>query len=118
MLDLKFIATNPDVVKASLQKRRKDALFPVFDEILRLDGERKSAIQEVEGLKSRRNQASQEIARLKKEKKDDKAILEEMKGVSSKVKQLDDRLSQIQDLLALLLQELPNVLQPAIPEGA
>jgi seryl-tRNA synthetase len=118
MLDLKTITGSPDTVEASLKKRNNDKALPFLRDIIALDKERRAGLQEVEALKARRNSASAEIVKLKKEKKDDTAILDEMKGIAQKVKQLDEKVEGIQQKLSGLLYEIPNVLQSEVPPGA
>ncbi|NLB40985.1 MAG: serine--tRNA ligase, partial [Clostridiales bacterium] len=67
MLDAKYIRTNPEIVSEGLAKRNSQVNL---DEFLALDQKRREIIQEVEQLKGKRNTVSQDIAKLKKEKKD------------------------------------------------
>lgn len=117
MLDLRTVADNPGDVEKSLKKRNRLDLLPIVNEIVSLDKERRETIQKVEGLKARRNAASQEIAKAKKAGGDTTAIMEEMKGVAAEVKQLDERLGSIEEKLRVSMYEIPNVLHESIPEG-
>ncbi|NLB41346.1 MAG: serine--tRNA ligase, partial [Clostridiales bacterium] len=67
MLDAKYIRANPEIVSEGLAKRKSQVNL---DEFLALDQKRREIIQEVEQLKGKRNTVSQDIAKLKKEKKD------------------------------------------------
>ena len=68
MLDIKFLRTNFEEVKEKLQHRGEDLTdFGQFEE---LDTRRRELIVETEELKSKRNEVSQQIAVLKREKKD------------------------------------------------
>lgn len=117
MLDLRTLVADPAPVEGSLRRRNKESLVPIVGEIVSLDKERREAIQKVETLKAKRNTASQEIAKLKKQGGDAGAIMEEMKRVAADVKTLDERVNAIQEKLQLLLYEIPNVLDPAVPAG-
>ena len=66
MLDLKFIRENREKVQEMLKNRNNDLNL---DEFFQLDDQRREILGEVELLKQRRNTASSEIAKLKKEKK-------------------------------------------------
>ncbi|MCU1246354.1 MAG: serS, partial [Acidobacteria bacterium] len=66
---------------------------------------------------ARRNSASQEIATLKKNKQDAAAQIEAMKAVGEEIKQLDERLAQIENELQTLELFFPNVPQPSVPIG-
>lgn len=117
MLDLKTLTTETEKVKASLQKRGNEKALAFLDKVCELDKSRKAQIQEVEVLKARRNQASQEIAKIKKAGGDDSKIMEEMKTVASRVKELDAELEKTQAELSLLQYEFPNLLADDVPAG-
>jgi seryl-tRNA synthetase len=117
MLDVKHLASNFPEVEKSMRKRGGDRYLPALNEAVSLDRERKTLLQNVETLKARRNTASQEIAAIKKAKGDDRQLMEEMKQVSQQIKELDEKVAAVQDRLRVTLYELPNVLDPAVPEG-
>jgi seryl-tRNA synthetase len=114
MLDLKFIRENTDVVMRAVRDKKFDA---DIDGILRADDERKSIIQRVEEMKARRNKATDEIARLKKNKENADAQIAEMKTLGDEIKTLDDRLKTVEDDLRRLLLTVPNVPHPSVPDG-
>src|SRR5690554_1355210 len=101
MLDLKMIRQNPDEVREGLRKEGEDAQF--LDELLMLDERRRSMLTDVEKLKAERNRVSDQVARLKREKQDAQALIEEMGVVSRQIKNFDEELrtvdQKIQDLL-------------------
>lgn len=67
MLDIKYLRSNLEDVKARLQHRGENLEdFSKFEE---LDKRRRELLVESENLKSKRNDVSQQIAVLKKEKK-------------------------------------------------
>jgi len=118
MLDLKTLVADPAAVEASLRKRCKTNLIPVLSEVVAHDKERRESIQKVELLKARRNVASQEIAKSKKEGKDSAPLMEEMKKVATEIKSIDERLAEIEGKLQGLMYEIPNLLHASVPEGA
>lgn len=114
MLDLKFIRENADAVKRAVRDKKFDA---DIDGILRADDERKSIIQRVEEMKARRNKATEEIARLKKNKENADVQIAEMKTLGDEIKTLDDRLKTVEEDLRRLLLTVPNVPHPSVPDG-
>ena len=58
MLDIKFIRENPELVKENIRKKFQNAKLPLVDEVIALDAERRSAINEGETLKAERNKLS------------------------------------------------------------
>ena len=118
MLDLRSFVENPGAVKDTLKKRgMEEPLIPLVDEVVSLDLERRQVIQKVEHLKHQKNQTSQEIAKLKQKGGDATALLNQMKGVATEVKALDERGSEIEAKLKGLLFEFPNLLDASVPEG-
>jgi seryl-tRNA synthetase len=117
MLDLKQLVQNTDLVKESFARRNKPDLSALVDQVIELDKKRRAGLQEVETLKARRNQASAEIAKIKKAKGDDAALLDEMKKVAAQIKEQDERVSAVQAQLDAFLFEFPNVLDKTVPPG-
>ena len=52
---------------------------------------------ETEQLKSRRNEVSQEVAILKRDKKDADHLITEMREVGDEIKELDEKLKTIEE---------------------
>jgi seryl-tRNA synthetase len=67
MLDLKQVVSDTDKIRDMLVKRRQDIDLTPFEA---LNAQRKALQAEYDDLRSKQNQASKDIARLKSEKKD------------------------------------------------
>ncbi len=114
MLDVKFVRSNFDRVKQMLQNRNMDMdLQPLLD----LDENRRSLLTEVEELKHRRNVASEEIAALKRQKKDAPDLIQEMQAVSQRIKLLDQELSVIEQQFRDFLLLIPNIPHESVAVG-
>ena len=114
MLDLKFIRENPELVKKGIEaKNEKDRV----DEVLELDKKRREILVVSEELKAKRNQVSQEVGKLKKAGQDTTAIVAEMKEVSDKIKEYDDKLTLIEEELNNILLYVPNIPHESVPIG-
>ncbi len=105
MLDPKFVLENKDLI---LSKTASRGLPINLDEFVRLSEAKKDTLRKAEDLRAKRNQASEQVARLKREKKDASAIIAEMKGVGDEIKVLDDELRRIEDEIRLTLLVIPN----------
>jgi seryl-tRNA synthetase len=114
MLAREYLRERADEYRDALKKRGSGVDIERF---LELDAERRRSIAAVEQLKAQRNAASQEIAALKKAKQDASAQIEAMKGVGDRIKELDDRLGQIEDELKTLELYFPNVPHESVPVG-
>lgn len=114
MIDIKLIRENPDLVKQGLINKNDKSNV---DEILKFDRKRREKLQLVEELKAKRNNASQQIGKLKKAGESTNEIMAEMKEVSDEIKQLDDQLSEIEEKLTTLINWVPNLPHSSTPVG-
>ena len=115
MLDLKLIRSVPEKIKGALQKRGQDT--GDIDYILELDEKRRKIVFDSSALKQSRNQVSEEIARLKKEKMDAQEKIEAMRKVSNKIKELDTEVKSLEQKMENILLELPNIVDESVPVG-
>jgi len=114
MLDARFVRENIDQVNEALRKRGYE--FPLA-QFLAGDEKRIALLKETEELRNKRNVVSEEIGRLKRQKADAAAQLEEMKEVSDRIKALDDSLRQVEEETRALLLTIPNIPHESVPEG-
>ncbi len=114
MLDLKFIRENPNIVKDAIIKKNEKGNV---DKILELDKKRRELIKETEQLKAEKNKNSKEIPKLKKEGKDVSEILNRMKEISIKEKEIDSELKMIEEEIKNELLWIPNIPNPEVPIG-
>jgi seryl-tRNA synthetase len=114
MHDLSYFREHLDVY-AEMAKRRNITLD--LDGFRALDKERRELITENEQRKAQRNKASDEIARLKKEKQSADALIAEMKQVSERIKQADERINQLDATQRDLLLTIPNIPDKSVPTG-
>lgn len=63
MLDIKFVRTNPDIVKQNIKNKFQDEKLPLVDEVLELDARNRAIKQEVETLRAEKNKISKQIGR-------------------------------------------------------
>jgi seryl-tRNA synthetase len=114
MLDINYLRENLEAARERLAYRGFTLDVETFQ---RLDGERKQFIREAERLRQTRNTASEEIARLLKEKIDVTDKRNEMKAVSQQIKEVEDALKTVEDRLFQFAAVIPNLADPAVPIG-
>ena len=114
MIDLNLLRETPDIFRSALQARQMDPQ-PV-DQILELDGKRRLLIQEVEALKAERNAVSKEIGRLK-DPAARQVKIDAMRQVGDRISQLDEQLRLLEAELEALLATVPNLPDPLTPYG-
>jgi seryl-tRNA synthetase len=114
MIDVKLIRETPDVLREALAKRNNPLeLAPVLD----LDKRRRELLHEVEQLRAEQNRASEEIARLKKDKQDASIGIAAMKEVSGRAKVLDEQIKATDAALSEALLSIPNIPDASVPVG-
>src|SRR5246127_1145645 len=108
MLDLAFVRDHLPLVEEKLRQRGMDPQA-VLGDFHRVDVERRAAITEAETLKARRNKASEEIAKLKKEKGDASALIEETKQLREQIACAEKAAEEADARLRNILTGIPNL---------
>jgi len=114
MLDLNLIREKTEEVRKALLKRMDDV---DFTGLLQWDQNRKEMIFEIDELRAKRNKVSAQIPLMKKEGKDIRELLSEMKGVSDKIKEFDTNISALEEKINSFLESLPNIPADDVPAG-
>jgi seryl-tRNA synthetase len=114
MLDLKFVRSNPEMVKEALAKRCADINL---DDFLRQEEKRRQILFEAENLKAERNKVSEEVARRKKSGQDAEELILQMREVGQNIKALDDSLNEIEQKMLEVLYLIPNIPDASVPVG-
>jgi seryl-tRNA synthetase len=114
MHDLNYFREHLDVF-ADMAKKRGATLD--LDAFRTLDKERRELITTTEQLKAQRNKANDEIATLKKAKQPADEKIAEMKQVSERIKQGDERIAQLDATQREFLLTIPNVPHASVPLG-
>ena len=114
MLDVKWIRENPGALDGALQKRGKPPLSGI---VLEKDAALRAVLTDLQGLQARRNEASREIGLVKKSGGDVAVLADEVSDIKAKISGLEHRQRVLQSELDHLLYEIPNVPDPAVPEG-
>ena len=114
MLDIKLIRENPDKIKKSIKDRN---LKIDIDQFIAIDAERRSLLTKADKLKNLRNTESSEIAKLKKEGKDNSVKLAEMKTISQKIKEIDSKVGELNTKIHHIVINIPNIPDSSVPVG-
>lgn len=115
MLDIKILRADFEGVKKLLQHRGEDLTdLGKFEE---LDLRRRELIVQSEQLKSKRNEVSNQVAALKRDKQDADHLITEMREVGDKIKEIDDELRGYEEQLENLLLNIPNIPHESVPIG-
>lgn len=116
MLDIKFFRENTESVKEKLRTR---GLMLDVDKFGELDARRRDLIKETEALEFERNSGSKEVGRLKREGKSPEAdvLQAELKGISEKIKGLNDERGGVESELRDFMLGIPNIPHESVPIG-
>ena len=106
MLDINLIRSNPEYVKEALKKREYDV---DFTEMLAWDARRKELLMENENLKAERNRMNKEIPMLKKQGKDVSEVLNTLKTLADRVKEMDEEQGALEEKINKFMLALPNL---------
>ena len=114
MLDIKFVRTNPEVVKQNIRNKFQDEKLPLVDEVLELDVRNREIKQEVEALRAEKNKASKQIVLWRREKKK-----EEMKKVHESADRMEALLKENSKKRKdqKIMMTIPNIIDPSVPIG-
>jgi seryl-tRNA synthetase len=114
VLDVRLIREQPDQVQRALADKGGGELIP---EILARDTDRRRLVKEADDLKAQRNTASEAIGRAKKRGEDASAEQARMREVGDRIKTLDAELKTLDEAIASLLEQVPNVPHSSVPRG-
>ena len=114
MLDPKLIRETPELVRAALAKKH---LSVDLDVVLAVDAAWRTLLQEVELLRSTQKAANTAMAALPKGSPEFIAKVQEMKAVSSQVKEKEVQLKDAEEKVRVAMLSLPNLPHVSVPEG-
>lgn len=116
MLDRKLLRDHFEEVAKKLLHRGVERA--ILEQYRTLDEERRALLIEVEQQKQTRNQVTQEIATLKRNKEDASGKITEMQAIGREIKENDDELAKLQSDLETIEFGLPNIQDDSVPVGA
>jgi seryl-tRNA synthetase len=116
VLDLALVRDHLLLVQEKLRQRglKPEEALQAFPQ---LDAERRRLIVQTETLQAERNRASEEVARLKKNKQDASTLIEEMKGLRARVGALEKQVEEKDQQMRALLAGIPNLPHQSVPVG-
>jgi len=114
MLDFKYIRDHINEVRERIEQRGVKVDWESF---LELDTSRRELLKEVENLRYQKNTVSENIAQLKREKKDASQEIENMRALSQRIKELDSKLQEKEAALDDLMLVIPNIPHSSVVVG-
>lgn len=117
MIDLKLLRKQPEIFYESLKKRNQTT--EIIDQIIALDKEWRSYLNQVNNLKSKRNELSKNVARLKAEGKSEQAdeLITQSKAIGDEIANLEAKQNELEAQMLSLALYVPNTPHESVPIG-
>lgn len=107
MLSIEFIRENIEAIKESCRQR---GIELDFDDFIKIDDQRRAAIQKVEDLRRQRNELSQQ-------KKPDSETIAKGQNLKEAIKKAETEFKQFEEKVVQFITQVPNILMPQVPAG-
>jgi seryl-tRNA synthetase len=117
MLDIRFVRSSPEVIRADLKKRNDTDKLTWVDDLLKKDARSRELKMETDVLRQRRNTIAREINAARKSGQDVNVLLAEAADLPRKIKDLDAEQEEISLVIHHYLMRLPNILHESVPVG-
>jgi len=118
MLELAYVRSQLDAVEAMMRLR---GMTPELTPFRELDQQRRELTRAADALKQTRNQASEEVARLKRGPERDSPRVAELiaatRALGDQITSFDQQLRELDAALEPLLLTIPNVPHASVPHG-
>ena len=119
MLDIKFLRSNPEIVKQNIKNKFQDEKLPLVDEVIELDLRNREIKQEVEALRAEKNKSSKEIGAMMAQKKLEEAEILKKKVSESagRIEKLSAEEKEVEEKIKKIMMTIPNIIDPSVPIG-
>lgn len=119
MLDIKFLRTNPDVVKENIKKKFQDDKLVLVDEVIDLDAKFRAAKTRCDELRALRNSKSKQIGGLmaKGQKDEAEKVKEEVKAFGAELEELEVKETEYEAEIRKRMLVIPNIIDASVPIG-
>ena len=119
MLDIKFLRTNPDIVKQNIKNKFQDEKLPLVDQVIELDKEFRESKTRAEALRANRNKVSKQIGALMAQGKKDEAevVKKQVTDMADELEALSVKETQLEEEIRKIMLVIPNIIDPSVPIG-
>ena len=119
MLDIKFLRTNPDIVKQNIKNKFQENKLPLVDEVIELDAASRAAQQEADNLRSERNRLSKQIGALygQGKKEEAEAAKATVNAQAQRLAELEKLEEEYAEKINKIMMVIPNIIDPSVPIG-
>lgn len=119
MLDIKFLRSNPDIVKQNIKNKFQNEKLPLVDEVIELDKRNREIKQEVEALRAEKNKASKQIGAMMAQKKLEEAeeLKKKVAESGGRIDELSEEEKEVEEKIKKIMMVIPNIIDPSVPIG-
>jgi seryl-tRNA synthetase len=114
MHDIRAVRSDPAGFDAALARR---GLPPVSAEVLAQDADRRAALTALQEKQARRNALAREVGQGRRAGADTTAMEAEAAALRDEADALETQAARLDEAIKLVLEGLPNVLDPDVPDG-
>ncbi|MBP1573580.1 MAG: serine--tRNA ligase [Oscillospiraceae bacterium] len=119
MLDIKFLRSNPDIVKENIKKKFQDDKLPLVDEVIELDAQFRAAKTRCDELRNQRNVLSKQIGSLmaKGQKEEAENVKAQVKAAAEELASLEASEGELEEKIKKIMLVIPNIIDDSVPIG-
>jgi len=119
MIDIKWIRTNPELVKENIKKKFQDEKLALVDEVVELDKKYRETKTACDGLRSQRKSISKKIGGLMAQGKKDEAeaVKAEVADLGKQLEENEVLESELEGKIREIMLVIPNFIDESVPIG-
>ncbi len=119
MIDIKWIRTNPELVKENIKKKFQDEKLALVDEVVELDKKYRETKTACDGLRSQRKSISKKIGALMAQGKKDEAeaVKAEVADLGKQLEENEALESELEGKIREIMLVIPNFIDESVPIG-
>ena len=119
MLDMKFVRTNPDIVKENMKRKFQEGKLHLVDEVIEKDQAYRNAKSRGDYLRSQRNTISKSIGQMMAQGKRDEAeaAKKQVSDMAEELAELEKQEEILEAEIRKIMLVIPNIIDPSVPVG-
>ena len=123
MLDIKFLRTNPNLVKENIKKKFQDEKLPLVDQVIELDKQFRDAKQKGDDLRAQKKSLSKQVGKwiasgeVSGPDEAKARIAEENARIDEEMAALGKSEDELQAQIRQIMMVIPNIIDPSVPIG-
>ncbi len=119
MIDIKFLRTNPDIVKENIKKKFQDSKLELVDKVIELDEQYRKTKVECDNLRNQRKLKSKEIGGFmaKGQKDEAERVKSEVAEIGNKLAEMEALEVKLEADIREIMLVIPNIIDESVPIG-